>query len=245
MSGDAYDKERRSSPDETRNPVVLVDMRHHLFLVPTDLERSRIEPVLAACIGPVPIDLCGFGPVVAAARTARLITERRPDSVVLMGIAGRYADRLAIGEAYAFERVASHGIGAGSGVGFTPAATLGWPQWPGDGLDPATQVGDVLPCGGGQLPAGASARAGLLLSACAAAAGDGDVQQRLELHPDADAEDMEGFAVAAACRLAGVPLDIVRGISNTAGDRDLSRWKIDAACRAAAHTAALLVGGRP
>jgi len=221
-------------------------MRHHLFLVPTELERCRIEPVLAAeCGRAAPIELCGFGPVVAAARTARLIAERRPEHVVLVGIAGRYADRLTIGAAYAFERVACHGIGAGSGAGFLSAERLGWPQWPGDGIDRSTQVGDALPGASGRGFAGAAARAGLLLSACAAAAGDDDARERLRLHPEAEAEDMEGFAVAAACRLAGVPLDIVRGISNTAGDRDHSRWQIDAACHAAARAAATLVGGRP
>ena len=43
------------------------------------------------------------------------------------------------------------------------------------------------------------------------------------------AEDMEGFAVATACRLANVPLSIIRGISNVAGDRDHRRWEIDLA----------------
>jgi futalosine hydrolase len=84
-----------------------------------------------------------------------------------------------------------------------------------------------------------------MLSACSAAAGADDVRSRLRLHPDAVAEDMEGFAVAAACRLAGVPLDVVRGISNTAGDRDTARWQVEAACRAAADLAAVLLGGRP
>jgi futalosine hydrolase len=83
-----------------------------------------------------------------------------------------------------------------------------------------------------------------LLSACAASADEADVRSRLRLHPDAAAEDMEGFAVAAACRLAGVPLDIVRGISNTAGDRDTSGWQIEAACRAAAALAVMLLGER-
>jgi hypothetical protein len=41
-----------------------------------------------------------------------------------------------------------------------------------------------------------------------------------------------------------VPLDIVRGISNTAGDRDISRWQIEAACRAAAELAVVLLGAR-
>jgi futalosine hydrolase len=218
-------------------------MRQYLLLVPTELERGFIAPaVAAACGSSIRSELCGFGPVVAAARTARLIAEHRPDRILLVGIAGRFADRLAIGEAYAFERVACHGIGAGSGDAFVPAESMGWPQWPGDGSDPATRIGGSLPCTSGMLPA--TARAGLLLSACAASADEADVRSRLRLHPDAAAEDMEGFAVAAACRLAGVPLDVVRGISNTVGDRDTSGWQIEAACRAAADLAATLLGER-
>lgn len=235
----------RSRPEDP-NCVVSVGMRHHLLLVPTERERGLIEPVLADRIGSaIRVELCGFGPVVAAARTARLLAEHRPASVLLVGIAGRFTDRLALGEAYAFERVACHGVGAGSAAGFVPADALGWPQWPGDGLDSATRIGDVLDCASGRLAAETAVpRAGLLLSACSASADAADVSTRLRLFPDAAAEDMEGFAVAAACRLAGIPLDIVRGISNTAGDRDLSRWRIEAACRAAAALAVTLLGGR-
>jgi futalosine hydrolase len=223
---------------------VFVGMRHHLILVPTEVERGIIAPVLAdGAASSIRVNLCGFGPVVAASRTATLIAEHRPGRVLLVGIAGRFTDRLAIGEAYAFERVACHGIGVGSGDAFVPAEAMGWPQWPGDGSDPATRIDDAISCSSGRLPV-AAPRAGLLLSACAASAGDADVRSRLRLHPDAVAEDMEGFAVAAACRLAGVPLDIVRGISNTAGDRDISRWQIKAACRAAAALAAMLLGER-
>jgi len=216
----------------------------HLVLVPTELERRLVEPAVAAARGAASrVELCGFGPVVAAARTARLIAEHRPERVLLVGIAGGFADRLRIGEAYAFEQVACHGIGAGAAAAFIPAEAMGWTQWPADGLDSATRVGDVLPCSSSPLPA--AARTGLLLSACSASASDDDVRSRLRLHPDAVAEDMEGFAVAAACRLGGVPLEIVRGISNTAGDRDTSHWQVDAACRAAGELAVLLVGGRP
>lgn len=218
-------------------------MQQPLLLVPTELERGLVAPVVAAACGSsIRVELCGFGPVVAAARAAQLIAEHRPERVLLVGIAGRFADRLAIGQAYAFERVACHGIGAGTGDAFMPAEAMGWKQWPGDA---AAAIGDTLPCASGRLPAAdAAAQAGLLLSACSASAGEGDVRSRLRLHPDAAAEDMEGFAVAAACRLASVPIDIVRGISNTAGDRDTSRWKIEAACHAAAALAATLLGGR-
>jgi len=218
-------------------------MPQPLILVPTEQERRLIEPVLEAVWGGrARVELCGFGPVVAAARTAGLIAEHRPPRTLLVGIAGRLSDQLAIGAAYAFDRVACHGVGAGAGDAFTPAESLGWPQWPGDALDSATRIGDVLPCSSG-VDIGPE-QAGLLLSACAASTCAADVLARLRLFPDAAAEDMEGFAVAAACRLSGVPLDIVRGISNTAGDRDHSRWQIDAACRAAATLAAAILGGR-
>ena len=54
---------------------------------------------------------------------------------------------------------------------------------------------------------------------------------------DALAEDMEGFAVAFACALAGVPVSIVRGISNVVGDRDPAHWRIPAALAARARAA--------
>lgn len=44
---------------------------------------------------------------------------------------------------------------------------------------------------------------------------------------------MEGFGVALACALHGVPLSIVRGFSNAVGERDPSRWKIPLALGAA------------
>jgi futalosine hydrolase len=44
---------------------------------------------------------------------------------------------------------------------------------------------------------------------------------------------MEGFAVALAARAFGVRLSVVRGISNVAGDRDQSRWRMREALTAA------------
>ena len=154
--------------------------------------------------------------------------------MLLVGIAGRLDDRLAIGNAYRFDRVACYGIGAGSGSDFVPAATLGWQQWPGDADatsdQTGSQIGDVISCaasgaGGGQ--------ADLLLTVCAASTNAEDVRLRRQVFPAAVAEDMEGFAVALACRLRGVPFDIVRGISNAAGDRDKSHWHMTAALEAA------------
>jgi futalosine hydrolase len=215
-------------------------MPRHLILVPTELERRVLDPMLApATAQGSRVALCGFGPVAAAARTAQLLAEHAPERVLLVGIAGRLDDRLAIGAAYQFERVACYGIGAGSGSEFVPAGAIGWHQWSGSadggslhGGDPIDdEIGGLMGCaaGGGD----GRGRADLLLTVCAAAATAEDVRLRKHTFPAAMAEEMEGFAVAFACQLRGVPVGIVRGISNTAGDRDTSRWQVKAAVEAA------------
>jgi len=218
-------------------------MPHPLLLVPTGLERRVIEPVVtAAAAVAIRIELCGFGPVVAAARTAALIAAARPERVLLVGIAGRLDERLAIGSAYRFDQVACYGIGIGSCANFSPAAAIGWPQWPGDPADGSPAIGDLIECAA-EATAGAESR--LLLTACAASASADDVRDRRRLFPTAAAEDMEGFAVAFACRLQGMSCHMVRGISNAAGDREKSRWRTAAALEAAGTLAAQTIAGMP
>ena len=215
-------------------------MLRHLILIPTDLERRVLGPLMAAATGDsIRMELCGFGMATAAARTAQLVAELAPARVLLIGIAGRLDDRLSLGAAYRFGEVSCYGIGAGTGSDFLSAESLGWQQWPGDPPDPAVAIGDTMACSTGA--AGAVPRAEHLLTVCAAAASEADVRDRKKLFPKATAEDMEGFAVAVACRLKGVPVDIIRGISNTAGDRTKSRWQVAGALEAAAELAARML----
>jgi futalosine hydrolase len=211
-------------------------MLRHLILIPTEQERRVLSPVMAAAIGgSARMELCGFGMVAAAARTAQLVAELAPARVLLVGIAGRLDDRLSLGEAYCFGKVSCYGIGAGTGSHFLSAESLGWQQWPGDPPDPAVAIADTISCanaGDTVVP-----RSEQLLTVCSAAASEADVVARKRMFPDAAAEDMEGFAVAVACRLNRVPVDIIRGISNTAGDRDKSHWQVTGALEAAAELA--------
>ena len=217
------------------------DMRT-LILVPTDLERRVIEPIVAPALGTTGmLELCGFGPVAAAARTALLVERLQPDRVVLVGIAGRLNDQLAIATAHRFAQVACFGIGVGAGEEFLPAGAAEWPQWPGEPGDGSPAIGDLIDCRSGSAAPGA----GLLLTACAASATPDDVRLRKRWFPAAAAEDMEGFAVAFACRLRGVPLDVIRGISNTAGDRDKTRWDIPGGLRAAGDLAVQTIAEAP
>lgn len=205
-----------------------------LLLIPTDPERRRFLDLGGLPPGLAQLERCGFGPVSAAARTAHLLARLRPARVLLAGIAGAYdVERLPVGEAFEPASVAIEGVGVGHGAALVAPPELGFPQWPGSDGDatPTRAIYDRI-----ELARGPGAR-GLLLTTCAASADPDQAAVRRERFPDAVAEDMEGFAVATACALAGVPLCIVRGISNEVGDRDPEHWRIPAALSAARRRA--------
>ena len=149
--------------------------------------------------------VCGFGLAAAGAGAAHAIATHRAEAdsgVVLAGAAGTYdTGRLAIGAALDAGAVGIDGIGAG---GAGPAA-LGFAET------------DVIALAG---------KGGELLSVAEAAATPADAAERAGRHPAAVGEEMEGFAVAVAATLFGVPLRIVRGASNVAGNRDHSSWRM-------------------
>ena len=207
-----------------------------LILVPTQLELDRLRPSLTEKLSKhdCSFQLCGFGPIAAAARAGALLARYKPERVVLIGIAGSYSDHLELGSAYRFDLVACDGVGVSIGAGFQGAGQLGWHQFNGDGTEP--RVGDLIQLDAAYIDGIPSA--GLLVTCCAASASQDEAELRLKRYPEASAEDMEGFAVALACSLARVPLQIVRGVSNRAGDRDLENWRIEEALDAASTFAA-------
>lgn len=214
-------------------------MSPHLLLVPTAEERRVVERAIgSAARERLRIELCGFGPIAAAARAAHLLAAFEPASVMLVGIAGGIDDRLSIGQAYRFDEVVCYGVGVGGGSTFQPAAAVGWPQWPGNPSAGQQAISDRIVRPG-------TTTGNVLLTACAASAGPADVTLRRTLVPDAVAEDMEGFGVALACELAGVPWTIIRGISNRAGDRDHARWRVEPALEAAAALALPILAETP
>ena len=215
--------------------------RPTLLLVPTALEAARLDDLGGLRDALSIVELCGFGPVAAAARTAALLERLRPRRALLLGIAGSFDEAAhPRGTALCFGRVAIEGVGAGEGEHLVPPAALGFPQWPAPGASPRDV--DVLPLA--RPPGCAREELGLLLTTCAASADSAQAQLRRRRHPQALAEDMEGFGVALACTQAGVPLAIVRGLSNRVGERDPAQWRIPAAL-AAARTLALELLVRP
>jgi futalosine hydrolase len=72
---------------------------------------------------------------------------------------------------------------------------------------------------------------GLALSVATASDSPEQAAYRRRQHAQAVIEEMEGYAVAVAAMLAGVPCAMVRGVSNLAGDRDTAGWQLDRALR--------------
>jgi futalosine hydrolase len=169
-----------------------------------------------------------LGPLNAATEVAWHLGQTNVRKVYLLGIAGSYRDVVPLGTATQFRRVSLSGIGAGTGAMHKPLRELGGAVITASPHD-REQQGIPLHFAP-SLPSEEQ-----LLTVCAAAANPLDVENRLDQFPRAAAEDMEGFAVAAACERFGVPLHIIRGISNAAGDRDRDRWQIAAALRAVAE----------
>lgn len=229
-----------------------------MFLIPTSFEREKLrshwpQNQFAIAGQEIQIVQCGFGPIVSAAQTIRLIQQHRPTRTLLIGIAGTYTDRLQIGQAYRFNEVGCYGVGIGSASRFISAEKAGWQHCEGDENSPP--IGDRISLqptssivfkDSPEAQPDRNARpanrnnhwsdptGGCLLTVAAASANAEEAQQKLAVFQDAEAEDMEGFGVAVACRLAGVPLTIVRGISNRAGDRNKSDWYLDEALLSAA-----------
>lgn len=199
-----------------------------LILVPTQMELDCLSDRFRKGIerNNGQIELCGFGVVVSGIRATQRIAELAPKRVLLVGIAGALSPEVQVGEAVEFGEAVCYGIGAGSGDAFISASEMGWKQWPG-----ASGIADSI-----QLADGGQTNGNCLLTCCAASATEHDARLRREKYPTAVAEDMEGFSVAVACRFAGTPLRIIRGISNLAGDRNKSNWRLRDAMLAVERT---------
>jgi len=159
--------------------------------------------------------ICGFGLADAGAGASHAIASAPDDAaggVVLIGAAGSYDEQRApVASALVAGRAELHGISAGGrspsemGFALSDAADLDLRGHP-DG--------------------------GTLLSVARSSA-DADEAARRASATGAVAEEMEAYAVAVAARLHGMPLTVVRGISNAAGEHDHGRWRLSEALRAA------------
>lgn len=195
---------------------------------------TQRECAAAVRLGPYPelhAAVVGVGPVAAAASTARILGQMPVRGVLHLGIAGSFD--LAVAP-----------IGA-----LVVATEEIWPEYGVRGAD-----GTLVPLGFPMLedlpepvlrlePDAAAQALGISIPrqwvrgpalTGAGVTGDPELASRLHRQWQAVTESMEGFGVALAARLAGVPFLEVRSISNAVGERDKRRWDAPAALAALA-----------
>jgi purine-nucleoside phosphorylase len=144
----------------------------------------------------------GVGPVVAAARMARVLAEERPAGVVMIGTAGAYPEGPPIGQAVQARRMGLADGVAAMALGYTP-------------LPPAPVRADHRLLPGLDLPVHDVLTMGAIST-------DPVLTERLG--DGWDVEHLECFGAAWACHDAGVPFTAVLGIANRVGPDAHAEW---------------------
>ncbi|MEV0785387.1 futalosine hydrolase [Streptomyces sp. NPDC050423] len=158
----------------------------------------------------------GAGPAAAAASAAFALVSDRYDLVISAGIGGGFAGVAPVGSLVVAERIAAADLGAETPAGFVPVTGLGFGR---DRHDPPRSLV-------GAVAAATGAVTGDILTVSTVTGGAERAAALLAAHPGAVAEAMEGFGVAEAAGLAGVPALEIRAVSNTVGPRDRDAWRI-------------------
>lgn len=198
-----------------------------LVLLPTEMEcraifgrsPSDVATEVQDLLPPTSkLAVCGFGLAGSGVTTAHLIARFRPRKIFLAGLCGTYdSSILGLAAVTLVSDVSSDGIGAGYGSDHVRACDMGFaefPQWPNATIPlDAPDLGHSFP----RHPA--ISVAAISPTPVAAAA----VRSR---RPVAVIEDMETWSVALAARAFAVPLTVVRAVSNVAGVRNKTEWRI-------------------
>ncbi|MBL1067536.1 futalosine hydrolase [Streptomyces sp. 7-21] len=164
----------------------------------------------------------GVGPAAAAAQAAARLATGRFRAVISAGIGGGFAPVAPVGSVVVASRVVAADLGVRTADGFTSVTDLGF------------GTAEHLPPEALARPAAEAAGAvfGPVLTVSTVT---GTAERAAELaarYPGAAAEAMEGFGVAEAARLHGVPVLEVRAVSNAVGPRDRAAWRVPQALTA-------------
>lgn len=170
----------------------------------------------------------GVGPLAAALEAAAALERFEVSGMLNLGVAGSFDTAKAplLAPVAASEEVCAD-FGVAGQDGLADASGFPFPQWEGGGekifdrirLRPdeaAEALGLALPQGWLRAPALTS---GVVTGSAGRAAA-------LAARHGAITESMEGFALALACRVRGLPFLEVRTISNPVGERDRKQWKL-------------------
>ena len=196
----------------------------------------------------VRIEICGVGMAECAAATASLLADRKPDLVILAGIAGTYTDEPAVGDTVvvASETVADLGRRNPDG-GFTPLFQKTYPAtfipegFPTAHSNTVSMAGGIGESGEAESEGKSEYRAELCTAGMELGPNGSDSPLVQPYRREkAIIENMEGAAFFAVCERFGIPAMEVRTISNRVGEPVTSEGLDSAARRLAADLAKII-----
>ncbi|TCS95857.1 futalosine hydrolase [Hazenella coriacea] len=201
---------------------------HRRVLIVTAVEAER-EAVLRGLgdIDQVDVLAAGVGPVMVAVRTAMVLAKTSYDLVIIAGIGGGFVGQAEIGELVIADQIIAADLGAETPEGYMSLDELGF----GSVQIPvhtslANEWADVI------REKGLSVTLGPVLTVSTVTGTAETTEELAQRVPSAAAEAMEGFGVATAAHVLGIPVLEIRAISNRVGPRDRSAWRIGDALKA-------------
>lgn len=168
------------------------------------------------------VRLAGVGMAAAAAATAyELASGGEYGLVVSAGIAGGFAGQAQIGDVVVATDIVAADLGAESPGGLLSLDELGFGS-----SRAAVDAGLAARAAAALSAAGMTAIAGPVVTV-ATATGTAEGAAKLAARvPGALAEGMEGYGVAVAASMRGLPAMELRAISNAVGPRNKAAWRI-------------------
>ncbi|WP_308636851.1 futalosine hydrolase [Paenibacillus silvisoli] len=155
--------------------------------------------------------------------------------VVSAGIAGGFPGRAALGSLVVADELIAADLGVETPGGFASVDELGFGS---SRAGVSTRTAGALAAA--LRAAGLPVVTGPVLTVTTATGTPATAAEHLRRVPEAAAEAMEGFGVAAAARHMGVPVLELRAISNAVGPRDRDAWRIGDALQALERGCAIL-----
>ncbi|MFE1251983.1 futalosine hydrolase [Streptomyces sp. NPDC058741] len=185
---------------------------------------------------PLTVDLLtgGVGPAAAAAATGAALAVAAVhdvpyDLVICAGIAGGFAPVAPTGAVVVADRVIAADLGCETADGFLPVDTLGFGTCE-HACPPHLSAAVARVLGAVHAP----------VLTVSNVTGTEERARTLRKHHRAAAEAMEGFGVAEAAAVHGIPMLEVRTVSNAVGPRDRAAWRVPDALAALRDAFAVL-----
>lgn len=202
--------------------AILAAMDKELRLIENALEnRSESETegvrIVEGKIGrhSVIASKCGIGKVNSALRTHIIIEKFHPDLVLNSGVAGGADLSMEIGTVLVADSIAYHDVWCGPGT--DPGQADGCPLY----FEADKEVVGIA--GSLEMP---GLRKGLICTGDEFISKASEIEEIKGKFPQALAVDMESASIAQACHMAGVPVAVIRVVSDTPGSGDnISQYK--------------------